>query len=298
MRPMIGIDRDTGLIYEGISNYGHGLSPAPLILPATLIQSQDDWRNIPTTGDPRAARLCFREDFFDPLSRIRRGRLYEDSLHQPMDWEVHKHPSVDEETDRNSISGRFSKRLFSFSSLHIDANSTHGLAGALIVLGASPSTTVWNILLVERSSSNEDVITIRSRHGFGLLPQIALDQIPEAGRERVRRELDKVLDAAHRQSGIAVVDLCRAAATVVLSEWLIGEGNPESTRSQDLGSLVAQLDGSSEVKKFAARLIQRLHSRGKPNEQSRLGTRDVVDEDGVLAIETLAFLLREVGWTK
>ncbi len=48
----------------------------------------------------------------------------------------------------------------------------------------------------------------------------------------------------------------------------------------------------------AIRLLQRFHSRGKPNEQKRYDTRPPTEEDAQLVLNALGFLLREVGWAR
>ena len=48
----------------------------------------------------------------------------------------------------------------------------------------------------------------------------------------------------------------------------------------------------------AIRLLQRFHSRGKPNEQKRYNTRPPTEEDAQFALNALGFLLRELGWAR
>ena len=74
---MIGIDSNTWLVYEGVSNYGHGVWPTPVVSIATLITGDADWEKLPSSPHLDNAKLIFREDSFDPVTRIRRGRLYQ-----------------------------------------------------------------------------------------------------------------------------------------------------------------------------------------------------------------------------
>jgi len=46
-----------------------------------------------------------------------------------------------------------------------------------------------------------------------------------------------------------------------------------------------------------ARLIAKLHSRGKDNERAKYKTRTPDEEDADLAVQSLGFVLREFGWT-
>ena len=91
---MIAIDRNTWLVYEGTSNYGHGLSPTPLVTRATFVGTPEEWSAVPASPGLSEAKTIFREDYFDPATRIRRGRFYEwrDGAPQPDQWWVHRHP--------------------------------------------------------------------------------------------------------------------------------------------------------------------------------------------------------------
>lgn len=92
---MIGIDRNTWLVYEGVSTYGHGIWPLPVISMATLIENEDGWKTLPTSPFQYETGSIFREDSYDPVTRIRRGRLYAwDGQMQPRDWYVQQHPGL------------------------------------------------------------------------------------------------------------------------------------------------------------------------------------------------------------
>ena len=72
----------------------------------------------------------------------------------------------------------------------------------------------------------------------------------------------------------------------------------------DLGALLKAFEeqqgntdtNSPSAAGSAIRLLQRFHSRGKPNEQKRYNTRPPTEEDAQLVLGALGFLLREVGW--
>ena len=70
----IGFERDTGHVYEGTGAPQFAVCPPPLLSQAKLIETPDDSR-APARGlnaDPFA--WVFREERFDPVSRVRRGR--------------------------------------------------------------------------------------------------------------------------------------------------------------------------------------------------------------------------------
>lgn len=297
---MIALDPNTWLMYEGLSNYGHGVSPAPVVSVATFVQAEADWHRVPASGALSGAPCVFREDYFDPVSRIRRGRFYEVAgRSQPDDWRVHKHPVVAEDIGRQEPDGRFRKSLISFSPMGNVSQRLVTTPRTLVVLGAGSAVTVWNIVSVERAGNDEDLVTMRARSNLGFLPDLVLDAIPSAARERVSAAVIKVVDGAHRSSGITVVDLCRDAMGVILSAHLhLDAGEDAKVIEKDLGALIAKLPPESKLFRAAADVVCKLHPRGKSNEQQRLGTRDVTDADGAFAIEALGFVLRDLGWAR
>ena len=298
---MIAFDPNTGLMYEGLSNHGHGVWPAPFVSVAKFLQAEEDWSHMTTTGELRGAQQVFREDFFDPISRVRRGRFYEwgQGRPQPDQWWVHKHPLIPEEVGQRSHEGRFVKQLISFTPMHVVAKKLLTSPKTLVALGAGDAITVWNIVSVERTGTNEDLVTLRARTNMGFLPDLLLESVPEAARLRVSESLNKVVDGAHRGSGITVVDLCRDALVVMLATHLHLElGAASNINEKDLGPLIVALPEDRKAVKTAAEVVRTLHSRGKSNEQYRLGTRTVSDMDGTLAIEALGFVRRELGWAR
>ncbi|MCY4755411.1 hypothetical protein [Pelomonas aquatica] len=299
-RLMIGIDPNTNLVYEGLSNFGHGLWPAPLLLRATFIREPEDWAQVPNTGALRNASVVFREDFFDPVSRIRRGRFYEPSLSagQPALWWVHPHPTASDASKTKNGAGQVNLSLLTFVPMTRLVERLGPSPEPVVVLGAQPAVTAWSVVAVERADHDHDVVTLKARLNFGFLPELLTEAIPAAARKRVTEAVAKVVDAAHRQSGIALVDLCRAAATVVLAEMLVEQGKARDLLEKDLGEVVAALPEQAKLRRSAADIIRMLHPRGKPNEQVRLGTPPVTEADGLFALEAFAFLLRDLGWAR
>lgn len=298
---MIAFDPNTWLMYEGLSNYGHGVWPAPMVSVATFVQGEQDWRQVPASGELRGAKHVFREDFFDPVSRIRRGRFYDwvQWRSQPDQWWVHKHPVVPDDSGPRSPDGRFSKQLITFSPMSNVSQRLLTSPRTLVVLGAGDAVTVWNIVSVEKAGNNEDVVTLRARSNLGFLPDLILDVIPESARERISAAVTKVVDGAHRSSGITVVDLCRDALVVILSAHLEHDlGAASKINEKDLAELISALPEDKRLFKSAADVVCKLHPRGKSNEQFRRGTRDVTDTDGMLAVEALGFVLRDLEWAR
>jgi hypothetical protein len=49
---------------------------------------------------------------------------------------------------------------------------------------------------------------------------------------------------------------------------------------------------------LAAKIINRLHPRGKSAEQEKRALRQVIDEDAEASLHLIGLLLREIGWAK
>lgn len=126
---------------------------------ATVIQAPTDEDNIPERTELDHARLLFREDSYDPVTRIRRGRFYNRSdCVQPQEWRVQRHPALQEEGARDS-EGYLVKRLFGF---HIWAARIHLGASrrTLVALGIRDAMTLWSVVGVEQISTGEDLVRI------------------------------------------------------------------------------------------------------------------------------------------
>lgn len=303
---MIGIDSNTWLVYEGISNYGHGVWPTPVLTAATLIQADSDWDRVPTTPRIEDSKLLFREDSFDPVSRIRRGRLYEWSdgaLKQT--WHFPPHPADPSDRLSMTIDGRLNRDLYTYRSVWGFSSNLVTKTRALLVLGTQSAPTVWRIVSTETVASGEELLTLHARASFGALPEIIECQIPDEAKREVCSSLDHVADAAFRSSAVSLIDLCRAAITVTLGYWLSSTGEtPQNILHLDLGDLLKLVEerypnpNEHSALKAAARLMQRFHSRGKPNERNRYQTRPPSEEDAQLVLHSLGFVLREIGWAK
>lgn len=86
----IGFDERSTAVFEGQFLRGQILSPSPFFTNCELTlssaaQSLEEYKNLIVTG-------IFREDSFDPVSRIRRGRVYVEGNQQPLEWNVSINP--------------------------------------------------------------------------------------------------------------------------------------------------------------------------------------------------------------
>jgi hypothetical protein len=77
----LGCDDRCLRCYEGPDGfYGYAVWPTPLLVPAQLLLNAEDDAQISEASYVRNATTIFREDSFDPITRIRRGRLYEKAV--------------------------------------------------------------------------------------------------------------------------------------------------------------------------------------------------------------------------
>ncbi|HSD38701.1 MAG TPA: hypothetical protein VLC92_14410 [Rhodocyclaceae bacterium] len=296
---MIGIDTNTGLAYEGTpSKYGRGLWPTPVITQAKLIEREEDWIDLSNAKRIEEIRLVFREDSFDPVTRVRRGRLYGRPEQGVWTDTWHNAPHPADPNLYGTQAGRVVQNLDTFHPLWNFGARVRSNPRMLLVLGDKDNPTIWRIHSVERISSGEDLVTLRARSSFGALPEILEDQIPELARIAVLQEVDHVADGAFRSGPVALIDLCRNAAVVVIGHWLVANGHGEKRTEQDLGLLIKALPEDRRMLRDAADVINLLHPRGKSNEREKLGLRKPTDEDAEIALNCLGMILREIGWAR
>jgi len=292
---MIGFDSHTGLIYEGEGFYGYGLWPSPMVTIATHIVDSDSYREIPAADDLMQARLVFREDSFDPVTRIRRGRFYFNNGSQPVPWNAHPHSFLPTQALTPML-------LITFHRWRAGTELMQGNGYGLVALGVSDACTLWRVVDVERLSTRDDLVTLRARTSLGLLPELLLGTIPENGREHVASLIEKVSQAAYRAGPESVIDRCRDASQACIGLWFAEKTANESSRELDLSPLLDKVERAFAnepplVLLSAGRIIARLHAR-KPNEQVKRSVRENVEGDAEVALANLGLVLREIGWAR
>ncbi|MCM2289534.1 MAG: hypothetical protein NDI67_10940 [Sulfuritalea sp.] len=293
---MIGFDQQSRLIYEGESLYGHGLWPSPIVTIATHIVDSESYRSIPAADDLMQAKLVFREDSFDPVTRIRRGRFYVNRGSQPIRWHVHPHSFLPSQALQEL-------QLITFDRWRAAKELSQGQGYSLIALGISDAYTQWRVVDVERVSTGDDLVTLRARTSLGLLPEFSEGVIPEHGRQHIVSLVEKASQAAYRAGPESVIDRCRDASQACIGLWLAERIENENVRTLDLSPLLDRVEKELPpnalplVLLSTGRIIARLHAR-KPNEQLKKDLRENVEGDAEAALANLGLLLREIGWTR
>jgi hypothetical protein len=302
--PWIGIDKDQGLLYEGGYRHGHAVWPIPVTAPAAIIAEADFPPNLPPSYALEQADALFREDSFDAVTRVRRGRLYLASQARPEDWQVYPHPYRPTEAHEamGTRGGTLPRRLFTFQPFHVPnrLQEIEAKGGSpLVVIGTQASYSIWKLTAVEGSSIGEYLLTLRSRQTFGALPELNLAVIPAPHRRAVRDAVTKLRDDIFRAGPSSVVDRARDVASAALSGYLqsLGAIRP----GKDLNELIKKLDSLEDphrkrVAAAAAEIVRLFHSRAKSSVQERLPVSPVREQEAELAAYCAGSILCELGW--
>lgn len=286
----IGIDTNTGLIYEGQSDYGRGIWPSPVISRAKFV--------FPSEGDLSANHTTvfgyrFREDSFDPVSRIRRGRFYNSGQSSSNTWYVQPHLAIPLELPEQG-NKQIIKRLETFYGCSI-WNQYFSKKGVppLVLLGVDERYTVWSVISIEVISTGEELVTLKARSAMGVLPNINQDMIPKQFMNVVNESLETLVDEVHRSAPASVIDRARDAVTQVLLAFFTLEGK----QAKELKDLIKMLENREyAIAAAAAKIISRLHARAKPNERAKYDLRSVREQDAEFAAQCVGTLLCEIGW--
>lgn len=279
---------NTGDYYEGNFAFLRPIYPRPNVSPARL-------SNAVIPGE-----IVFREDSYDPTTRIRRGRFYRQShkTAQIPSGLVHHMPYP----RPVEIVGGSGGPVFEFQSTYEQNNE---LNSALIqsrdydvLIGQSPAETRWRVIDAESLNDGTTLFTLKSLSTFGLLP--ALD----TNNPEIVSATEKVLDAALKFPPVSVVDVCRESARVIIARKF---GEAFSSK-KDLGDLIKKLDTDPQKDEImmvssAAKIINRFHPRGKTAAQERFANdgkpvRSLIDDDAILAVRLFGLLLIELKFAK
>jgi len=297
---LIGIDRDNGLVYECANHSGHGgrpLWPTPVLTPASFFSIETGSFPTPHSSRAQDVECWFREDHFDPISRLRRGRFYsrQNLNNLNPEWAVLPLPSV--RSRQGEMNDGFTRLdLWTYSSLPLRPAQSEYKNKALVLLGIEEASSVWNIVVSEAISTGEEMVTLKARQSFGVLPEIDWSKVPTSFREKVRETIGTLLDDVHRAGPESVIDRSRDAVAAILRAHL-----GKDYAGKDLGKLIKVLakeasEGRKQIIISASEIIRVFHPRAKPNEQERRELRSVREQDAELAVQCVGTVLCELGW--
>lgn len=274
-----------GTFYEGGIHNVRAIHPVPVISRAAC-----DFVTI-TGGN----ELIFREDAFDPATRIRRGRLYVGGRST--------HPWGDVTVD--------GIQSYNWNTLHPDLTyvawtpraNPQDILDHAIQIGSGDFTTNWRIVAVEQLSIGHVMLTLRAQSLFGILPDLPAILLDERKNPlqpdrllRVKSSMGSLVDIFNRLQPVPTVDAARETARVILAAWI---GSRADT--MDLGGVIGLIPAHMRVLTSAAVIVNRLHPRAKSSEQETQAgegniLREPSEEDAEASVHLIAMMLRELGW--
>lgn len=291
----LGICPNTLAVYEGSPSSGTRIFPAPLLLPLRFL-GPDGLRSIDNVGGYSAE--IFREESFDPITRIRRGRVFtrRSRTAYQEDWRVQDPWRTDLPSEKWAHGTALKINLLTWSTDNLldlrKAENKHRLPK--VVLGWEEHCTYWQIILIETPIRSGPMLTLKALHSLGDLPELLEEAIPESIRGQLIEHWDKLDATVNRFSAIEVIDRCRDLLSIVF-------GHLSGDQSRDLSNAVTTYLATKkgeDVHASAARIVARLHARGKPNEQTSKKLRPPNDADAQLALRCVGIILVDLGWAQ
>ena len=246
--------------------------------------------------------LIFREDSFDPVTRIKRGRLY---VGGPLgnSWPpgrvdhgpYHPYPS---NAGKPSLGDQWTPEQ-SFEAWSPSAPPDK-ILNQTIELGSADFQTRWRVVGLERMAVGHILFTLRAMSLIGVVPELSVSiENKDHGAVNVasvQQALDTLVDALHKQQPTPIVDVARETTKVILTAW-IGPG----AHGKDLAEVINEIPSQYRIAQWAASIVNRFHTRGKSAAQEKHSTkglvlRDIVEADAESSVHLVALLMREVGW--
>lgn len=301
MSYMIGVDENRGLVFEGDSYYGaHLVWPVPVMTSARFVDSSaKDYSNA-HSGSP--VTYYFREDMFDPVSRIRRGRFYKYANASGGNWQVIYSPHVSIPHSGTNGDALFCERSLSDYRPCVISGELNdlGLAQSIVVLGKEKSSTIWSIIHIETSFTGEEMVTLKARQSLGALPAVNFQSLPPPDAKNIQEALQTLEDDYHLASPESVVDRANEAATRILNAYLfLCEGKTQDSlykATLAIGKLAAEV--KKEVARNAADIVRLLHGRTKYAVQKENNARVIREQDAELAVQCIGVMLCDLGWAE
>ena len=293
----IGIDTNNYLVYEGNGTWGHAVWPTPAILPAAIVNEFSDDLSPVNNNDLQKLPFIFVDEGYDPVSRVRKGRIYEKNESQPDKWWVQPHPATPGDIKHKNKDGVLNKSLATFREFNFQPVLKQlDISMPLIVLGSNTQFTIWSVIDIETSISGETILFLKARKTIGVLPKVNYSVIDEIYHSQIKDKLARLADDIHKAGPDSVVDRSREAASAIINTWLLENGYIEKHR--DLGQLVSTLRGKAKkyIAANCADTLAKFHSRTKHSEQEYQSLRYINEMDAEFSVQAIAVLLHEFGY--
>ena len=298
----LGFDRDRYAFYEGERTNGYRIMPPPSVTPIRFM----DNGIIPeiNRGHEQLPLKIFREDDFDTVTKIKRGRVFKCSEElQPQQWYASDafNPPRSSIMQRKSFmqapEGTISTKLTTYiPDMLFDYKN---LSQVKVILGQDSHITFWEIISAEANIVGTPVLLLKATQSYNDIPKVINANLNEKIADEIKASLEKIESSINRQSALEVIDRCRDTLSIAFGHRT---GDPSKDLSEAINSYVKQITkGVSNTKgddlcASAGRIVARLHSRGKPNEQNRLNIPAPTEHDADLALNCMRLILRELGY--
>ncbi|MDB6095538.1 MAG: hypothetical protein JWM32_3100 [Verrucomicrobia bacterium] len=294
----LGYSRESGAIYVGEStSFGYRTPQDPFLTPFRLSRNGEIRADEANDMTFHLAKRVFREIYFDPVTRVRRGDVFLMEGNQPGRWLAQDPYRKDLGNAFKAEGSRYHLELITYQHDRL-AELAHQLgkpACPRVILGRADYSTFWKIISVEASVSNAPVLTLKAEQYFGDMPEIISRNVPERIRPNLETLLDDIGSSIHRLSPVAVIDRCRDCLSLIFGEMVQQPG-------ADLGAAIAAWvklkEGKEDVRSRCGWIVARFHSRGKPNEQLVKKLRPLTESDAQMAVRCLWTVLVEFGWAR
>jgi len=293
----IGIEKDNKLIYEATSMHGYPIWPSPVMLQVAIASEDEDIFTAAKANDLAPNSLLFREETYNSSSRIRRGRLYKAGDTQPVEWHVFPHPAIAREILEAQVNGgRLRKSMFAFYSFRLRQHLDNlKVKRPVFILGAEGGFTIWTLVNTETSATGEEIVVLRARKSVGALPHLNVEKILAVDGKPVIDLIEKLEAELFNAGPESIVDRARDTATAILSKYL--QSIDKVAPGKDLGDLVKIIAKEKlEIVESSAKIIARLHARGKHAEQERRAPRPITEQDAEYSVQAVGAILCDLGW--
>lgn len=298
----LGIDRDSELVYQGNNMFGACVVwPTPVVIPVSFVTADEDKIKFAKLESSGYTNFIFREDAFDPISRIRRGRFYSIDSNTQQNWWVIVTPPVQAfpgEIDENRPD-LAKKTANTFYPYRISTKiSEAGSNQLLAALGTEQASTLWAIVNFETIHTGEELVTLKARQSFGVLPKVDWVVVPDQEQPNIREALQTLEDDYHIASPESVVDRANEAATRVLNAYLQAKGKKLQDTLSKITTAMSRLESEDqkEVAKNAADIVRLLHGRTKYAVQKIHNARPIREQDAELSVQCVGVMLCDLGW--
>jgi len=294
----LGIEKDKGLFYESgsLSSGMRAVLPPPHLFDMQIGNTPANaLKSLIEAEKNESNKFLFREDSFDPVSMVRRGRIYQPYAQQPNKC----HVAPIDTLDSVQSSPFFPEGPVLIKRLHTYQPYTLSLNGAnqkYAIIGTKSAYSLWRIVSIDRMYLEDELLTLRPLHSMGALPDLDLCTVSEPWKTKVAETVGKVVDAMHHANADSIIELCRHAASAALFAHFHEDIKRFDTT--DLGPLAKRAgDDGKRVVASCGKIIADLHSRIKPNMQVEHDCRPPTDRDTELAIYSLSCILSDLKFT-